>query len=703
MGIIIRKRLPVPHNRTYRSSFLSIVLLVCLLVTILPVTAQTVPPAPRAQQVRAALAQLERERGRIESIIEPATGTPAYLHGNFVQNARRFPERAARNFVQRYAAAWGIEQQSNSLRLIAQNNDPRGTIMLRFEQRWRDLPVFGTDLRVHIDAAGMLHTINGQLLPDLQPPATQPSLSADAAQKRAAAALGGTIVAAPQLGIARKDDRDVLVWRVILLDQQRPARWIAWIDALDGTVRLAIDTLATARERYTYSANNTAAVPGVLVRSEGQPAVADPVVNAAHDNAGAVYDFYRAVLQRDSIDGAGLPIVSTVHYRRFDDTPYSNAFWNGSQMVYGDGDGVTFAPLAYGLDVTAHELTHGVTQFEQGPGTDEQYRDQPGALNEGFSDVFAVLIDAANWDIGETIYTPDVPGDALRSAADPTRYGDPGVWGEYLSTSLDRGGIHSNSGILLRIAYEIGTTIGRTKTALIFYRTLTQKLTKTSNYLVTRYLTIQACDELIGAADITDQDCADVRMAFQRSGIGQPSAITLPRTLTNRYYLPQVAQGAANAQPRLQPAPLPACGAQLARNGGFEQGLTGWATDAETTTVSDQYPRRSGSRSAQIGAGYQLLQYVRLPAGARTVQITLNVQRAEAVAPTQPTLEIRAAAGDGTPIATLASLNGAQEPGTWQTITAPLDVSTVRDLRLVFADRYGTHTIDDVSMIAACG
>lgn len=654
--------------------------------------AQPTIPLTRKHDLQAALAQLERERGNVEAVIDAVTGTPAYLHGNLVQNADRDPAAAARTFIERYGAAWGIGQTEQTLRLVAQTSDQLGYINLRFEQRWAGLPVFDTDLRVQIGPDGRLTTINGQLLPEVQPPTIKPQLTREQARQRVQALVGGVQQTEPQLGVARIAGVDYLVWEMWQIDQARPARWRVQLDALNGTLRSQVDVLAKARDRRTFTAQNLEITPGELVRSENQPPVADQVVNAAHDNAGVVYDYFRNTFGRDSIDGAGMPIISTVHYG----VSFNNAFWDGSQMVYGDGDGVQFAPLAQGLDVVAHELTHGIIEYT----ADLNYSDQSGALNEAFADIFAALIDSANWDIGETIYTPAIPADALRYGADPTRSGDPGVWGEYLRTSLDSGGVHSNSGIFFRLAYEIGTTIGRAKTAAIFYRVLSQKLTRTSDFVVARNLTIATCDELIGTGGINEQDCADVRMAFIRSGIGQPVVSVQPNPLPQRSMLPLVVQG-SGAPPRLPPLPPTICGAQLVENGGFESGLRGWVTDASPATVSDTYPRTGGSRSAQLNASYQLLRYVRLPTGARNVTIAFNVQRSDAADPTQPTLEVRVEAGDGSVIAVLTTLTGAQ-PQTWQTFTTSLDVSTRRDVRLVFKDRYGTHTIDDVSIVATC-
>src|SRR5262245_638880 len=135
--------------------------------------------------------------------------------------------------------------------------------------------------------------------------------------------------------------------------------------------------------RATYDAQHEDKLPGKLVRKSSDGPVADRTRNEAHDGAGATYELYRTVYGRDSLDGRGLELVSSVHY----EVDFNNAFWDGEQMVYGDGDGKIFLPLTRSLSVIGHELSHGVVQYSGGL----VYQDQAGALNESFADVFGVL------------------------------------------------------------------------------------------------------------------------------------------------------------------------------------------------------------------------------------------------------------------------------------------------------------------------
>jgi Zn-dependent metalloprotease len=234
----------------------------------------------------------------------------------------------------------------------------------------------------------------------------------------------------------------------------------------------AEDAAATrsGKKRNVYDAGHLQRLPGKLVRSELTIPTSDVEVNEAFDGAGKTYDFFATVYSRDSVDGKGLRLESTVHYgKRFE-----NAFWNGRQMVYGDGDGNLFNRFTAAIDVIGHELTHGVTQYT----AKLAYTGQTGALNEHVSDTFGILVKQAvlgltasqsDWIIGEGLFGPSVNGKGLRSMAAPgTAYDDP-VLGrdpqpahmrDYVVTTDDNGGVHINSGIPNHAFYLAAVTIG---------------------------------------------------------------------------------------------------------------------------------------------------------------------------------------------------------------------------------------------------
>ncbi|WP_147199175.1 M4 family metallopeptidase [Pantoea sp. CCBC3-3-1] len=223
-------------------------------------------------------------------------------------------------------------------------------------------------------------------------------------------------------------------------------------------------------QREIYSAEQTQNLPGTLVRSEGQSQTNDVATTEAYDYLGVTYDFFWQAYQRNSLDNQGLTLKGTVHYG----DGYQNAFWNGQQMVFGDGDGEIFNRFTIALDVVGHELSHGVTETEAGL----IYFEQAGALNESLSDVFGSLVkqfsrkqtaDQADWIIGEGLLAKGINGKGLRSMSEPgTAYDDPLLGKDpqpadmkgYVQTREDNGGVHLNSGIPNRAFYLAAKALG---------------------------------------------------------------------------------------------------------------------------------------------------------------------------------------------------------------------------------------------------
>jgi Zn-dependent metalloprotease len=279
---------------------------------------------------------------------------------------------------------------------------------------------------------------------------------------------------------------------------------------------------AGTKHRTICDAKATTVLPGTQVRDEGGPASADVAVNEAYDYSGQTYDFYQAVFNRNSVDDHGLTLTSTVHY----DNAYDNAFWNGQQMIYGDGDGQYFQRFTICLDVIGHELTHGVTQNE----AQLIYSGQSGALNESISDVFGSLIkqwannqtaDQADWLIGAGIFTAAVQGKAIRSMSDPgTAYDDPNIGKDpqpakmvdYVNTDQDNGGVHINSGIPNRAFYLAAKAIGGyawQKAGLIWYRALNGSLSPTADFQAMANATVTLAGGLFGQNSIEQKAVSD--------------------------------------------------------------------------------------------------------------------------------------------------------------------------------------------------
>jgi len=275
------------------------------------------------------------------------------------------------------------------------------------------------------------------------------------------------------------------------------------------------------KERIIYDAKFGSSLPGTVVRNEGDGPTSDAAVDEAYDGSGATYDLYKDIYDRNSIDANGMRLDSTVHYKK----GYDNAFWNGEQMVYGDGDedqpigDRLFNRFTIAIDIIGHELTHGVTQFE----AKLVYSKQPGALNESMSDVFGSLVkqrhlnqtaDQADWIIGAGLLTENVNGIGIRTMKEPgTAYNDPvlgkdpqpGHMKDYVNTLGDNGGVHINSGIPNHAFYFTAMELGGyawEKAGQIWYVTLRDKLGANSQFQDCANLTYITAAELFGEGSI---------------------------------------------------------------------------------------------------------------------------------------------------------------------------------------------------------
>ena len=284
--------------------------------------------------------------------------------------------------------------------------------------------------------------------------------------------------------------------------------------------------------RTVFDAQHGFSLPGHIVRKEGEDSTGDDTVDEAYDALGATYMYFSLVHGRDSIDGRGLRMDATVHYRR----SFNNAFWNGRQMVFGDGDGEIFGRFTRSLDIIGHELTHGVTQYEAGL----DYQGQSGALNEHMSDVFGSLVKQhvhrqtakrADWLIGAGIWAKGIHGKALRSMKAPgTAYDDPRIGRDpqpahmtgYVETDEDNGGVHINSGIPNHAFYLASIGFGGSawvKAGKVWYLALTQSLHRDADFMVAASATVDAAGRQFGT-----KGASVVRSAWKQVGIEVQSA-----------------------------------------------------------------------------------------------------------------------------------------------------------------------------------
>jgi Zn-dependent metalloprotease len=400
--------------------------------------------------------------------------------------------------------------------VVERTTDGLGRALWRVDQIAYGLPVAAGRLVVHVlPSSGQIAAVAGsEAWPSERP--TEARVDGLTALSAAAADLAGTVVDAPALGyVALGDGRTPLVYSALVAHQSvdGPELDRVFVSATTGAVVARHPQIHRALNRRIHTANNGQTLPGTLVFQEGGTSN-DASAKAAYDNAGLTYTFFKDAFARDSWNGQGAAIVSTVHF----DQNYNNAFWNGTQMVYGDGDGVDFNSFALSLDVVAHEISHAVTQST----ADLVYQNESGALNEAMSDIMGVaagvardkgVISAATWLLGEDIFTPNTPGDALRYLDNPSKDGiSPDLYAERYTGTQDNGGVHINSG-LANLAFQrlvVGGThprqktpfivpgLGITKAQAIFYRALTTYMTANTNFAGARAATAMAAKDLYG-------------------------------------------------------------------------------------------------------------------------------------------------------------------------------------------------------------
>ncbi|WP_370616083.1 protealysin inhibitor emfourin [Mumia qirimensis] len=271
-------------------------------------------------------------------------------------------------------------------------------------------------------------------------------------------------------------------------------RYLTDTRSLDAQLRERRATAPSAAPQPTdadgtktiFTAAGSTRLPGDRARGDTDPPTGDVAVDEAYDSTGVVHELFHTVFGRSGIDGAGSGVTVTVHYGQ----SYDNAFWDGEQLVFGDGDGEVFERFTKPPDVNFHEFTHGVTQFT----ANLRYAGQSGALNESMSDCFAAMAlqrmldqtaEEAEWLIGEGLFAPGIDAVALRSMREPgTAYDDPllgkdpqvGSMADFVVTTADNGGVHINSGIPNRAFVLAALRLGGyswERTGQIWYAALT--------------------------------------------------------------------------------------------------------------------------------------------------------------------------------------------------------------------------------------
>jgi bacillolysin len=485
---------------------------------------------------------------------------------------------AANAFLDQNATLFGVGSASD-LRLGQRQTASQGRTILRYQQTYKGVPVLAGDLVVDVTRRNDIISVNGEAANGLSL-SVRPTVTAGQVRRTAIATIARDLGVAessltastPRLWIA--DARlfgpdggygSKLAWRTEVTSASSVAlRELVMVDAQRGGVLFHFSQIETvAPNRIVCDRHNvrkfektcgTSGEPVVITANKSGYNTASAEAQRAFDYSGNTWSFYFKRFGRNSLNGAGLQLKSTVRVCETSGRcPLQNAFWNGTQMYYGDG-------YARGDDVDGHELTHGLTEFTSGL----MYFYESGAINEAMSDIMGEFIDqdfndshdidtaAAKWRMGE-----DLPGGAIRNMMNPPSEDQPDrmtspLWFKapnFYCNACDSGGVHYNSGVANKAAYLLGEDashapiafdgqsikpLGRDKAAALFYEVDANILTSGSRYLDLASAMKQACRNLLGTTPRTIAGAPSSTGAFTPANCAQVAKVVLATQMTHR-------------------------------------------------------------------------------------------------------------------------------------------------------------------------
>lgn len=500
-------------------------------------------------------------------ITDSDTGIVQFAQGNFGKVDKKTAKQALKRFITEQTA---YNAQGNEGFVVRRHwKDALGKTHTELGQQLNNLPVYGASMTIHADdgfsgtsltnenAESTIYAVSGNLATQtesddgtyIQEESGFKALSARAVTKikprglkRALkrAARVGEIIGEPELAYVYLPERGKtkLAWKleVTYTSDAGFEHDSVFYNVKNGRELTRHPQVMHAKSLRTYDMENQdpqrTNTSGRLLCTTNQQC-GDASAQRAHDGASTVYDYFKAVHNRNGINNADMTMVSSVHANR----NWNNATWYKNQMFYGDGDGSQFGDLTQSLDIIGHELTHGVVQFT----ANLTYLNESGALNEAMADIFGVSADAwhrkssqPSWLLAKEAYTPNIAGDAMRYMNNPTQDNQSrDYYPERYTGTGDRGGVHLNSGIA-NLAYVLlvdGGTHPRNKTSVvvpklgldksqkIFYRALTTYFNASTNFAQARVGSAQAAQDLYGA---------DAKLAVEKAwcavGVGSCSS-----------------------------------------------------------------------------------------------------------------------------------------------------------------------------------
>lgn len=523
------------------------------------------PPAPHVRDAVLRLGARSSVAPRVR--MDPRRGALRTFRGHVV-NPHGAGLAAAVRMLHEHRDALGLLAAPGAVALLQRHMSeaPGDGLHVVLDVHYHGLPVWGAEVAAHFDDAGALTSINAQKLGALAPAMTLRYGGAAAQQRarrwNAAHARDGVVreLDAPVLGVwpgRTEGDGGSLTWRLVQSVEQRdgaPQHFATYVDANTGAVlaRHALvhtekvtATTGTATDMFdkqvtlrisnyedkgyyalfdqskglaaatlqTFDAQSTQN-EATLATASSKTGWSKPLATA-HNHMQRVIDYYAKTHGRNSWDGKGAQVRQLVHFGQ----DFPNAFWDSynKHMAIGDGDAVFFKEFTRALDVSAHEFSHAVVT-----GTvDLVYQGQPGALNESFADVMAVMVDREDWLIGEDIVRPgQFPQGFARSFSDPEKGDQPKHMSGLYKGLEDFGGVHVNSGIPNHAAYLLATAKSRELVEKIWYRTLYKNhVNSYASFVDMAEGTLTACDELVAAKQASAADCTATATAWVGVGV----------------------------------------------------------------------------------------------------------------------------------------------------------------------------------------
>lgn len=481
-------------------------------------------------------------------------------------------------------SALKLSEGRNDFRILQQEADAYGNYHIKFQQTKDGVDVYGAQAWLHFRANGEI-SYTGRTVPTPKADVNQLSVSQNTAENIAKADLQKKYPFTDKSAQALKNLhllpfvsekilmpnattlQSKLVWHVSVRPDMMH-HWEYFVDANTGTILNKYDhtcavgpatgtapdlkgvnqTVNSFNDGLFYLINSTKSMytgstsvkpnsgQGIIITLDLQntnlnnPSYVEissssanswsPTAVSAHNNSSLAFNYYKNKFARNSIDGKGGDVVAFINVADDNGGGMDNAFWNGEYMFYGNG-ATAFKPLARGLDVGGHEMTHGVVQNT----ANLEYQGESGAINESMADCFAVLIEDLNYTIGEDVVkTSAFPSGALRNLQDPHNGGSslsspgyqPAHVNEQYTGSQDNGGVHINSGIPNKAFYLIATSISKAKAEQIYYKALSQYLTKSSKFIDLRIAVIQAASDIYGGSS---NEVNVIRQSFDAVGI----------------------------------------------------------------------------------------------------------------------------------------------------------------------------------------